>query len=92
LWTGRSSRICSMMRVGLMLDQFGMLSPWLRVLVLLGMWLLLGSLLALGVAQWWRRQRQTCQREAARRRREEQVMDLLKASKRMESRERKRPT
>ena len=90
MWTGRSYRICSMM--GPMLDQLGMLAPWLRVLMLLGMWTLLGTLLALGVAQWWRRQRQTCQREAARRRREEQVMDLLKASKRMESRERKRPT
>ena len=92
MWTGRSSRICSMMRVGLMLDQFGMLSPWLRVLVLLGMWLLLGSLLALGVAQWWRRQRQMDQRDRARKRREEQVLDLLKASKRAESRSRKRPT
>jgi len=90
LWTGRSYRICSMM--GPMLDQFGMLAPWLRVLMLLGMWTLLGTLLALGVAQWWRRQRQMDQRDRARKRREEQVLDLLKASKRAESRSRKRPT
>jgi len=90
LWTGRSYRICSMM--GPMLDQLGMLAPWLRVLMLLGMWTLLGTLLALGVAQWWRRQRQMDQRDRARKRREEQVLDLLKASKRAESRSRKRPT
>jgi hypothetical protein len=69
-----------------------MLAPWLRVLMLLGMWTLLGTLLALGVAQWWRRQRQMDQRDRARKRREEQVLDLLKASKRAESRSRKRPT
>jgi hypothetical protein len=65
-----------------MLDQFGMLSPWLRVLVLLGMWLLLGSLLALGLAQWWRRQRQMDQRDQTRRQREQQVRDLLRTERR----------
>jgi len=39
-----------------------------------------------------RRQRQMDQRDRARKRREEQVLDLLKASKRAESRSRKRPT
>ena len=65
-----------------MLDQFGMLSPWLRVLVLLGMWLLLGSLLALGVAQWFRQMRQWDLRDQTRRQREQQVRDLLRTERR----------
>jgi len=66
--------------------------PWLRVLLLVGIWWCLALALAVGVMRWWRYQRRMDERDAKRRAREEQVMDLLKASKRIESRERKRPT
>jgi len=75
-----------------MLDQFGTLQPWARVLLLAGMWAFLALVLALGLVRWWRIQRQYDERDARRRAREEQVMDLLRASKRQESANRKRPT
>jgi len=56
--------------------------PWLRVLMLAGLWLLLGGLLALGLVRWWRYQKRLEQRAAEARAREEQVMDLLRASRR----------
>jgi len=66
--------------------------PWTRVLLLAGIWAFLAVALTWGLARWWMAQRARDERLEKRRRREEQVMDLLRASKRTENRHTKRPS
>lgn len=44
-----------------------LLDPWLRVLMLIGIWTFLGTLLAVGLGRWWRAQRLRDRRETMRR-------------------------
>lgn len=50
-----------------------MLDPWIRVLLLLGIWLFLAGILAWGVCRWFKIQRALDERD----RRESQITRLL---------------
>lgn len=51
--------------------------PWIRVLLLGGIWLLLAALLAWALTGWWRHQARMDQLDQEARARERAVMDLL---------------
>lgn len=48
-----------------------LLEPWIRVLMLAGMWTFLALVLAVGLSRWWRAQRLMDQRATLRRMMEE---------------------